>query len=165
MDDGVSPGMATNTGSPARAPYAESAAPALPAVGAASEVAPRARAIVTAAAMPRDLNERVGFFDSSLIQRFGRVRDGRRGVMPSPRETIGSVSRAGSTSAYRHIVAGRPRIASRSAGSGARSYWSQIRPPHARQRLTSWRVSYVAPQWAQVRETFIDLALYRKSEE
>src|SRR5437660_760465 len=33
MDCGVSRGMATKTGSPARAPYAESAAPALPAGG------------------------------------------------------------------------------------------------------------------------------------
>src|SRR5258708_2478149 len=105
MDGDVSCGMATNTGSPARAPYAEGAAPAFPAVGAASEVARRAVAIVTATAMPRDLNERVGFFDSSLIQRLGRVRDGRRGVMPPPGETRGSPSRAGSPWAYRHIVA------------------------------------------------------------
>src|SRR5438067_5661116 len=68
IDWGVSRGMATNTGSPARAPYAESAAPALPAVGAARLRAPSRLAIVTAAAIPRDLNERVGFFDSSLIQ-------------------------------------------------------------------------------------------------
>src|SRR5260221_13575308 len=121
MDDGVSWGMATNTGSPARAPYAESAAPALPAVGAASEVAPSALAIVTAAAMPRDLNERVGFLDSSLIQRLGVLREARSGVMPSPRVTIASPVAAGSTSAYRHIVAGRFRMASRRAGSGARS--------------------------------------------
>src|SRR5437660_11755019 len=104
--------MATNTGSPARAPYAESAAPALPAVGAARLFAPRAFAMVTAAAIPRDLNERVGFFDSSLYQTFARSRDGRRGVTPSPSVTISSPSRAGSTSAYRHMVAGRVRITS-----------------------------------------------------
>src|SRR6266480_3472178 len=70
IDCGVSRGIATNTGKPARAPYAESAAPALPAVGAARLRAPRRLAIETAAAIPRDLNERVGFFDSSLIQTF-----------------------------------------------------------------------------------------------
>src|SRR5712691_6781828 len=109
IDCGVSRGMATNTGSPARAPYAESAAPALPAVGAASDRAPSALAIETAAAIPRDLNERVGFFDSSLIQTFGDCVDRSSGVTPSPSVTISS-SRAGSTSAYRHIVAGRARI-------------------------------------------------------
>src|SRR5213592_3110396 len=113
--------MATNTGSPARAPYAESAAPALPAVGAARLFAPRALAIVTATAMPRDLNERVGFFDSSLIQTFFRLRDASSGVTPSPSDTISSPACAGNTSAYRHIVAARLRIVSRSAGSGVRS--------------------------------------------
>ena len=49
---------------------AESAAPAFPAVGAATLRAPLRLAIVTATAMPRDLNDRVGFFDSSLIQTF-----------------------------------------------------------------------------------------------
>src|SRR5438270_860020 len=131
--------MATKTGMPARAPYAESAAPALPAVGAARLFAPRALAIVTAAAMPRDLNERVGFFDSSLYQTFERVRDGRSGVIPSPRVTISSPWRGGSTSAYRHIVAGRVRITSRSPGSGARSYCTRIGPLQAGQRLMSWR--------------------------
>ena len=98
IDCGVSRGIATNTGSPARAPYAASAAPALPAVGAASERAPRALAMETAAAMPRDLNERVGFFDSSLIQTFGNCVERSSGVTPSPRVTISS-SPAGSTSA------------------------------------------------------------------
>src|SRR4051812_8480863 len=98
IDCGVSRGMATKTGSPARAPYAESAAPALPAVGAARERAPSALAMLTAAAIPRDLNERVGFFDSSLIQTFGDCVDRNSGVMPSPRVTISS-SRVGNTSA------------------------------------------------------------------
>src|SRR5207248_3059256 len=121
IDCGVSRGMATNTGKPARAPYAESAAPALPAVGAASERAPSALAIETAAAIPRDLNERVGFLDSSLIQTFFSCVDGVSGVTPSPSVTISSAA-AGSTSAYRHIVAGRARMASRNCGEGERSY-------------------------------------------
>src|SRR5437763_15535544 len=100
IDCGVSRGIATNTGRPALAPYAESAAPALPAVGAPRLFAPSFFAIVTAAAMPRDLNERVGFFDSSLIQTFGIVRDGRRGVTPSPSVTISDSSTGGSTSRY-----------------------------------------------------------------
>src|SRR5476649_1959670 len=75
IDRGVSRGIATNTGMPARAPYADNAAPALPAVGAARLFAPRFLAIVTAAAMPRDLNDRVGFFDSSLMKRFGLTRE------------------------------------------------------------------------------------------
>ena len=41
-------------------------------------------AIETAAAIPRDLNERVGFFDSSLSQTFGDSVDRSNGVMPSP---------------------------------------------------------------------------------
>src|ERR1044072_4018691 len=98
IDGGVSRGRATNTGSPARAPYAESAAPALPAVGAPSDLAPSFFAIVTAAAMPRDLNERVGFFDSSLMKTFGIVRDGSSGVIPSPRVTISLSATGGSTS-------------------------------------------------------------------
>src|SRR5712692_560596 len=80
IEAGVSRGMATNTGRPARAPYAASAQPALPAVGAARLFAPRFVAIVTAAAIPRDLNDRVGFFDSSLMKRFGAERDGSIGV-------------------------------------------------------------------------------------
>src|SRR5687768_3848568 len=95
--------MATNTGNPARAPYAESAAPALPAVGAARLRAPSFFAIVTAAAIPRDLNERVGFFDSSLINTLRRDRDGSRGVMPSPSVTISLSSSIGRTSRYRHM--------------------------------------------------------------
>src|SRR5438552_4193775 len=130
--------MATNTGSPARAPYAESAAPALPAVGAASERAPSALAIETAAAIPRDLNERVGFFDSSLIQTFGDSVDCSNGVAPSPSVTISSAA-VGSTSAYRHIVAGRRRIASRNCGEGERSYWARSGAPQVRQRLISSR--------------------------
>src|SRR3954463_8126943 len=116
MERGVSRGMATNTGSPARAPYAESAAPALPAVGAARLRAPRRLAIDTAAAMPRDLNERVGFFDSSLIQTLSNFVDGNSGVMPSPRVTISLSSSTGSNSRYRHIVASRVRISSRNSG-------------------------------------------------
>src|SRR3954453_7719867 len=102
--------MATNTGSPARAPYAESAAPALPAVGAARLRAPRRLAIVTAGAIPRDLKERVGFFDPSLIQTLSKFLDCSNGVMPSPSVTISVSSSAGSNSRYRHIVAGRVRI-------------------------------------------------------
>src|SRR6185369_5241025 len=95
IDCGVSRGMATKTGSPARAPYADNAAPALPAVGAPRLFAPSFFAIVTAAAMPRDLNDRVGFFDSSLIQTFGIVRDGRSGVTPSPSVMISASSTGG----------------------------------------------------------------------
>src|SRR5579872_4792062 len=96
IDFGVSFGIATNTGNPARAPYAESAAAALPADGAATLRAPLRFAIVTAGAIPRDLNDRVGFFDSSLIQRFASCFDFRSGVMPSPSVTCSS---PGSTSA------------------------------------------------------------------
>src|SRR2546430_16268312 len=99
IDGGVSRGMATNTGSPARGAYAASAQPALPAVGAARLFAPRFAAIVTAAAMPRDLNDRVGFFDSSLMNRFGVDREDNIGVEPSPIEITASFSSIGSTSA------------------------------------------------------------------
>ena len=82
--------MATTTGIFAAAPYAASAPAALPADGAINRVAPSARAIDTAAVMPRALNEPVGFCASSLIQ----VRSSRRtsGVMPSPSETSPAAS-------------------------------------------------------------------------
>ena len=54
--------------------------------------------MVTAADMPRDLKERVGFFDSSLRKTFGLLRDGSNGVRPSPRVTISASSSAGRTS-------------------------------------------------------------------
>jgi hypothetical protein len=50
-------GAYTRTGTPAAAPYAASAAPALPAVGTTSPGTPWARARVTAALSPRALNE------------------------------------------------------------------------------------------------------------
>src|SRR5216683_2823822 len=99
IDRGVSRGIATNTGREARAPYAASAQPALPAVGAARLVAPRRLAIVTAAAMPRALNERVGFFDSSLMKTFEKRCEGRSGVIPSPSVTASLILSIGSTSA------------------------------------------------------------------
>ena len=54
---------------PARAAYAASAPPALPALGTASFVAPRYFAIETATLIPRALKLCVGLSDSSLIQR------------------------------------------------------------------------------------------------
>src|SRR5215213_7255035 len=131
IDCGVSRGMATNTGSPARAPYAESAAPALPAVGAARLRAPSFFAIVTAAAIPRDLNDRVGFFDSSLMKTFARARDGSSGVIPSPSVTISLSSSTGSTSMYRHISL----RAHETRGDAESSYCTRIGALHRGQRL------------------------------
>ena len=68
MDAGVSLGAYTRTGTPAAAPYAASAAPALPAVGTTMPATPSAFARVTAALIPRALNEPVGLSPSSLIQ-------------------------------------------------------------------------------------------------
>src|SRR3954470_2160946 len=107
------------TGMPAAAPYAHKAAPALPAVGATSPGTPIAFARVTAALMPRALNDAVGLSPSSLIQsaftpmaaaNFGAAMIG---VPPSPSETGSSLSRSGRTAAYRHM-SHRSRIADRS---------------------------------------------------
>ncbi len=141
MDGGVSSGIAMNTGTPARAPYAARADPALPAVGAARSCAPRRRAIVTAAAMPRALNERVGLSDSSLIRSPFIPRErprrtaGSRGVSPSPRVTMSLCGTGGRTSLHRHIPRGREPIRARSGGSSPSSYRTRIGAPHAGQRL------------------------------
>ena len=105
--EGVSAGITITAGIPAAAAYAASAPPALPAVGAAKAFTPSRFARVTAAVMPRALNDPVGFSPSSLTYRFSRcpVPQGipaprrftcTKGVIPSPSEIGGS---SGSTSA------------------------------------------------------------------
>src|SRR5690349_5929364 len=89
--------MATVTGKPAAAPYAASAPAAFPADGAARARAPRCLAIVTAAVIPRALNDPVGFRASSLTQT--RSATAKSGVQPSDSDT--SPSTTGSTSRYR----------------------------------------------------------------
>src|SRR3954454_720307 len=91
---GVSRGMKTCASTPARAAYAASAAPALPALGTASLVAPRCFAMETATLIPRALKLCVGLSDSSLIQRStssANLCADSSGVPPSPND-------AGSTS-------------------------------------------------------------------
>src|SRR5207245_5592880 len=103
--------MITIARAPYVAAYAANAAPALPAVGTARVVAPRAQAIGTATAMPRALNVRVGLSPSSLtysapiFRRATRPPEPmrssrRRGVPPSPRDRISAGSR-GRSGAYR----------------------------------------------------------------
>src|SRR6516162_9534150 len=113
---GVSHGMKTCASTPARAAYAASAPPALPALGTASFVAPRYFAIETATLIPRALKLCVGLIDSSLIQSSTSLptRSARSsGVPPSPNET-GSISDGnGNTSRYRHNDLSRVSSASR----------------------------------------------------
>src|SRR5437763_1069950 len=77
----------------AGAAYAESAAPAFPAVGTTKPGTPRDRARVTAARIPRALNEPGGFSPSSLTHRrrtpIALARWGASciGVRPSPNDT------------------------------------------------------------------------------
>src|SRR5580692_448458 len=59
--EGVSAGITITAGIPAAAAYAASAPPAFPAVGAANAFAPNCLARVTAAVIPRALNDPVGF--------------------------------------------------------------------------------------------------------
>src|SRR5258707_6552831 len=66
---GVSAGIAITAGNPAAAAYAANAPPAFPAVGAARAFAPSCFARVTAAVMPRALNDPVGFNPSSFTYR------------------------------------------------------------------------------------------------
>ena len=74
-----------------------------PAEGRASLRTPSCRAMVTAVAIPRALNDPVGLVDSSLTHRHStpsarpRKRAGRSGVIPSPR--LSGRSDPGSTSA------------------------------------------------------------------
>ena len=87
------PGMTIRLRSPARAAYADQAAPALPLVGMAIAVTPSSAARETPTAAPRALNVPVGSWPSSFISRFGtpsaRPIAGRAssGVIPSPRLT------------------------------------------------------------------------------
>src|SRR5439155_5542826 len=96
---GVASGITTTTRSPARAPYAAHAAPALPAVGRARTLMPRSAARVTPIAAPRALNVPVGSRPSSLIAkpRMPSFRPSRgaaaSGVIGSPSVTV----RAGSS--------------------------------------------------------------------
>src|SRR5215207_9013890 len=118
---GVVAGEYTRTGTPAAAPYAASAAPALPAVGTTRPFTPRALARVTAAASPRALNDAVGFTPSSFThsRRTPACRasagDSTRGVAPSPRQTGVSSAPNGSAAAYRQR-SHRVRIRSRDGG-------------------------------------------------
>src|SRR5436309_435487 len=103
--------MITTADAPYVAAYAANAAPAFPAVGTARVVAPRARAIGTATAMPRALNVPVGLRPSSFTYSpstlIGATRPPEpktwsrwRGVPPSPRDWI-SESVRGRRGAYR----------------------------------------------------------------
>src|SRR5262249_31083045 len=120
---GVSAGMAITAGIPAAAAYAASAPPALPALGAASAFAPRNFAMVTAAVIPRALNDPVGFSPSSFTYNFGIPIDApsrgvaRVGVIPSPNVTF---SPPGNTSSYLQRVLGRFWRASRDRVLAAR---------------------------------------------
>ena len=106
---GVLAGAYTRTGSPAAAPYAASAAPAFPAVGVTNPGTPRALARVTAALIPRALNDAVGLSPSSFTHsRATPVSPASAGascigVSPSPSDTGISLARSGSTGAYRHM--------------------------------------------------------------
>ena len=101
---GVVSGATTRARAPARAAYAASAMPALPAVGTTKRVAPAAVARVTAAASPRALKEPVGLTPSSLTHSRAKpcmaARRSTRssGVPPSPSETGSSCGRSGSHS-------------------------------------------------------------------
>src|SRR4051794_17908140 len=102
---GVSRGMKTCASTPARAAYAASAPPALPALGTASLVAPRCFAIETATLIPRALKLCVGLSDSSLIQRStssANLAARSSGVPPSPNDTGATSGGKGNTSRYRH---------------------------------------------------------------
>ncbi len=89
---------------PARAAYADHAAPALPLVGIATDRTPSSRARLTATAAPRALKLPVGSAPSSFISRPGSptaapyVGIRSSGVMPSPRVVTCAGSRTGSTS-------------------------------------------------------------------
>ena len=107
LAEGVSAGITITAGIPAAAAYAASAPPAFPAVGAARAFTPSLFARVTAAVIPRALNDPVGFSPSSFTYKFSRypVPHGIAapsrfawisGVIPSPSDTGGSF---GSTSA------------------------------------------------------------------
>ncbi|MDB5876350.1 MAG: associated domain protein, partial [Ramlibacter sp.] len=106
---GVVAGAYTRTGSCAAAPYAASAAPAFPAVGVTNPGTPSARARVTAALIPRALNEAVGLSPSSFTHSratpISRASAGASciGVSPSPSETGASSASSGSTGEYRHM--------------------------------------------------------------
>src|SRR3954468_8319464 len=97
------------TGIPAAEPYAARAAPAFPAVGATNPATPIARARVTAALIPRALNDAVGFSPSSLIQTvrtpiaLAMLGAAIIGVAPSPSDTGSSLSSSGSTAEYLHM--------------------------------------------------------------
>src|ERR1043166_92417 len=128
------------TGIAAAAPYAASAAPALPAVGATSPGTFSDFARVTAALIPRALNDAVGFNPSSLIHsRRTPVDSANRGdsaigVAPSPSVAGSSPSAMGSTAEYRHM-SHRPEIALR-AGQGE-SYLTRSGCPHFGQTVAS----------------------------
>src|SRR4051812_17842811 len=109
MTLGVVAGAYTRTGIEAAAPYAASAAPALPAVGATRPGTPSALARVTAALIPRALKDAVGLSPSSLIHSVRTpaflASDGvtDNGVPPSPSVAGASLSSSGRTALYRHM--------------------------------------------------------------
>ena len=90
---GAATGITMRLCIPARAAYADQAAPALPLVGMAIAETPSSAARDTPTAAPRALNVPVGMRPSSFISRFGtpsaRPSVGRAssGVIPSPRLT------------------------------------------------------------------------------
>ena len=95
---------------PARAPYAASAEPALPADGMAIFVTPSSLAFETAADSPRALKLPVGLSPSSFIQMRlepawrCKASAGSSGVVPSPSVTMFASSRTGMSSNQRHML-------------------------------------------------------------
>ena len=123
----TSRGMKTRASMPAFAAYAARAHAAFPADGTERVAAPRAWARVTAADMPRALNELVGLSASSLTKSRSSPRSapragaGKRGVQPSPSVTGRSPSARGRAGAYRHIDGTASRSDSRGHSAAMRA--------------------------------------------
>src|ERR1043166_7341469 len=139
---------------PARAAYAASAPPALPALGTASFIAPRYFAIDTATLIPRALKLCVGFNDSSLIQRSTsnsppNFCDRISGVPPSPNETGSASNGSGNNSRYRQSDFSRAlkldRLNRSSFRTPARSTIAKSGLAQAVQRFCKRRHSWRSP--------------------
>src|SRR5207237_3957043 len=105
---------------PARAAYAAAEADVFPVDAQIKPWAPRSTALEMATAIPRSLNEPVGFNPSHLIKTRPPIRSLNRaaktsGVEPSPRVMIGLPSPTGRYSRYRAITP----LAANTAGAPA----------------------------------------------
>src|SRR5215472_3035811 len=120
-------GIAKYASIPARLPYADQAAPALPFVGSANARTPSSRAREIPIAAPRALKLPVGSKPSSLIlsdpipDREPLSASATIGVVRSPSDTRFAASRTGSNSLQRHNVSSRASIAARVAEDATRS--------------------------------------------